>query len=70
MLKGIVAMYRKYLPPNPESDSFAEFIDGLDENTWNTIVDCVPAAIADPEPDVFSRFNEVKPRDLLDAAGW
>ncbi len=64
MLKSMVRMYRTYLPPNAESDAFADFIDSLDKPAWNRLVDNVPGAIASREPAAFGTFNAVTVADL------
>jgi glycosyltransferase involved in cell wall biosynthesis len=64
MLQGIAAMNRKYLPPNPEAEAFVTFIERLDENQWNQLVDNVPKAIATRNPQDFGHFDEVSPDDL------
>ncbi|MCP4357382.1 MAG: hypothetical protein GY796_05115 [Chloroflexi bacterium] len=64
MLKGMVAMYQKYLPPHPESDEFAAFIESLDEPTWQRLVDNIPAGIASREPAEFSQYHGVSVADM------
>ncbi len=64
MLKSMVAMYRRYLPPNPQSEAFAAFIESLDEDQWQTLVAHVPEPIAAREPYTFSEFDEVTVDDL------
>ncbi len=64
MLKSMVAMYRRYLPPNPRSNSFAAFIEGLDEDQWQTLVAHVPEPIASREPYTFSDFDAVTVEDF------
>ena len=64
MLKSMVAMYRRYLPPNPASDAFAAFIESLDEAQWHTLVEHVPEAIATREPYTFGDFAGVTVDDL------
>ncbi len=64
MLKSMVAMYRRYLPPNPASDAFAAFIESLDEAQWHTLVEHVPEAIAAREPYTFGDFDGVTVDDL------
>ena len=64
MLQSIVQMYRKYLPPNPEAEPFAHFIEDLDEATWNRLVDHVPQAIALRDPAEFGDFDRVRVSDL------
>lgn len=65
MLKAIAAMYRKYLPANPESDSFAEFVENLTEEQWNKLVDNVPAEIAERNPVDFDVYKEVSVEQIL-----
>ncbi len=64
MLKSMVAMYRRYLPTNPQSDAFAEFIESLDEDQWQTLVAHVPEPIAAREPYTFSDFDAVTVDDF------
>ena len=64
MLKGIAGMYRRYLPANPESDAFASFVEGLDEASWDRLVENVPQAIAEADPTTFADMNEVTVGDL------
>ncbi|SVD84474.1 uncharacterized protein METZ01_LOCUS437328 [marine metagenome] len=59
MLQSIAAMNRKYLPPNPETEAFVTFIEGLDETQWNQLVDNVPEPIASRDPQEFGHFDEV-----------
>jgi hypothetical protein len=64
MLQSIVKMYRKYLPEDPEAESFAQFIEALDEATWDRLVDHIPAAIATRDPAEFGDFSQVRVADL------
>jgi len=64
MLKSMVAMYRRYLPDDPNADRFADFITSLSEEEWQTLVDHVPAPIADAEPYTFSDFDGVTVADF------
>ncbi len=64
MLKSMVLMYKKYLQKNEEANSFANFIDSLDENKWNKLVDNIPQDITSREPAEFDKFNDVKVADL------
>ncbi len=59
MLQATAAMYRKYLPANPLSDEFADFIERLTEAQWQKLVDNVPEKIASGEPSTFDHFDEV-----------
>jgi len=64
MLRSMVAMYRTYLPATAAADAFADFIESLDEESWNRLVDNVPAPIAGGEPGTFSEFDGVSVEDL------
>jgi hypothetical protein len=64
MLKGMVAMYRKYLPPQAESDAFAGFIESLDEPAWRRLVADIPPGIVTREPAEFSAYHGVSVADL------
>ena len=64
MLQSIAQMYHKYLPPNPESEAFADFIEALDESGWNSLVRNIPPAIADRDPATFGDLNDVGVSDL------
>ena len=64
MLQSMVKMYHKYLPPQPEADAFAAFIESLDEAAWHRLVAQVPEAIAGREPLEFATFNGVTVADL------
>jgi len=69
MLKKMVLMYAKYLSENPESEEFANFIHELDQEKWNMLVDNIPEAIAEGDPNNFDNFNEVKVPELKEAIG-
>jgi hypothetical protein len=64
MLQSIVGFYRHYLPPKPESETFAAFIEGLDEESWNRLLDSIPAEIADADPTRFGDHAPVTTADL------
>ena len=64
MLKSVAKMYRKYLPPNPASDTFARFIESLDEAMWLRLVDNVPPQIVERDLAEFDNHNRVEVADL------
>jgi hypothetical protein len=64
MLQSIVGFYRHYLTANPESDTFAAFIEGLDEESWHRLVDSIPAEIAEADPAQFGDHAPVTVADL------
>ncbi len=64
MLKSMAAMYRRYLPPNPASSAFADFITSLSQEEWDELVTHVPAPIASREPYTFGEFDGVTVADF------
>ncbi|PID81842.1 hypothetical protein CSB20_00895 [bacterium DOLZORAL124_64_63] len=64
MLRAMVGMYRHYLPADPTADTFAAFLDGLDEAGWERLQDNIPAAIAERAPAEFVEFAGVSAADL------
>ncbi len=69
MLQAIVLMYRTYLPQNETADTFADFIDRLNEPAWVTLQEHIPVAITEREPAVFGEFASVSAAELSRAAG-
>lgn len=59
MLRALVRVYRTYLPPRPEADAFATFIEGLDEAAWQRLLEHIPEAIAGADPATFGTFDGV-----------
>ena len=64
MLRSIVGFYRHYLPANPDSEEFATFIEGLDEDSWHLLVDSIPAEIAEADPTQFGDQAPLSAADL------
>lgn len=64
MLKTMVKLYHKYLSQTLESDEFAEFIDQLDREKWDKLVENIPEEIAKGDPNDFDTFSNVKVSDL------
>lgn len=64
MLQSIVGFYRHYLTANPESDTFAAFIEGLDEESWNRLLDSIPTEIAEGDPNHFGDHAPVPAGEL------
>ncbi|RLD57796.1 MAG: hypothetical protein DRJ05_09110 [Bacteroidetes bacterium] len=69
MLKSTVKMYHKYLAETDEANEFALFIENLDREKWDRLVDNIPETIADGDPNDFDKFNVVKVSDLEAAIG-
>ncbi len=64
MLKAIAGMYRHYLEINAEGDAFADFVESLDEATWERLQDNIPAGIIDREPAEYGEYKGVTVEDL------
>jgi hypothetical protein len=67
MLQAVVAMYRKYLPSDPEADRLADMIESMTETEWTYLTEHVPAAIADGDPAKFERSRPVAVDELIGA---
>lgn len=50
MLQSIVAMYRKYLPREEQSEPFARLIESLTQESWHHLTEHAPTEIADSDP--------------------
>ncbi len=64
MLQSIVEMYRKYLQGTPGANEFADFIESLNQASFDQILHNIPREIANREPYEFSGFDGVKVRDF------
>ena len=69
MLQAIAKMYRRYLPVRADSERFAEFVDRLDQTSWERLLQNIPADITQREPIEFGRFAWVDAHELASAAG-
>ncbi len=65
MLKSIVKMYQEYIPANEKSESFAAFIESLDEDSFNKILDHIPEEITGREPSEFTQYDAISVADLI-----
>ncbi|RZV53528.1 MAG: glycosyltransferase [Deltaproteobacteria bacterium] len=68
MLKSLVCISEKYLPPNETAAGFSALIDSLDEEAWARLSSNVPLEIAEREPIEFDDYDEVTPEHLRAAA--
>ena len=64
MLKSIVKMYRKYFEKNSVREEFATFIEGLDEDSFHSLLDHIPQKLLDREPIEYTEYDEVTVADL------
>lgn len=65
MLKSIVKMQRKYFPDNIQAEKFANFIDGLDDSSFDKLLNNIPAGILEREPLEYSTYDGVSVSDLI-----
>jgi len=68
MLKSLVQISEKYIPPSETAAGFAALINSLDEDSWARLSGDVPAEIAEREPIEFDAYEAVTPDDLRKAA--
>lgn len=64
MLQSIVKMYKKYLPENKTSNEFAAFIESLDKESFDKLLNNIPEEIISREPYEFSDFDKVTVKDF------
>jgi hypothetical protein len=64
MLQSIAGMNRNYLLPYGQAEAFTTFVEALDENQWNQLVNNVPDPIASSDPLQFGHYNEISVDDL------
>lgn len=69
MLQAVAAMYRKYLPADPEFDALAELIEGMSEDEWQYLSQHVPEPIAEGDPLEFGSHRSVTVGELRDVVG-
>lgn len=64
MLKSIAKMNQRYFPGASASNEFVTFVESLDEDTFNRILERIPQKITDREPDAFTEYDEVRVVDF------
>ncbi|NNK87698.1 MAG: hypothetical protein HKO90_05405, partial [Flavobacteriaceae bacterium] len=64
MLKSIVRMNQKYFPDDNDHNAFAGFIESLDEETFQKILNEIPKEIVSRNPDEFTRYDGVQVTDF------
>jgi len=69
MLKQAAAMYCHYLEADPQAETFAAFIEQLDEARWQALLDHIPEAITSRDPATFGAFDAISAADLAAASG-
>ncbi|MCP4293649.1 MAG: hypothetical protein GY780_17620, partial [bacterium] len=68
MLQAIVGMYRHYLPADENNCRFADFVEGLDEASWERLQNAIPAGITDREPAEYVEYSGVSAEELRTAS--
>lgn len=69
MLQSIAKMYRKYIPPTENADTFASFIEELTEDQFHDLLNEIPDEITSRRPLEFATFDGVSVRQLKRAIG-
>lgn len=65
MLKSIVKMSKKYFSDMEKPNEFNSFIEALSQDDFEILLENIPAAIADRNPEEFTTYNAVKVADFL-----
>ncbi len=69
MLQSIVRLYRTSLPADPQSEAFAQLIEGLDADTFQRLVSNIPQELIGREPIEFEDFAGVSAQALASVVG-
>lgn len=64
MLKSMTKMYRKYLPQDRITDTFAELIENMKEEEWEMLLANIPDSIKDIEDSKISDFIDITAQEL------
>ncbi|NNF33746.1 MAG: hypothetical protein HKN68_06540 [Saprospiraceae bacterium] len=64
MLKAIVKMNKAYFPNDSESNEFVPFIESLNPESFNHLLDHIPEKITSREPKEFTEYDGVRVNDL------
>jgi glycosyltransferase involved in cell wall biosynthesis len=64
MLKAIAKIYRAYLPPDDIAQEYAGFIESMDGDNWQKLVENIPIEIDKRAPVEFGSYDEVTVSDL------
>ncbi len=57
-------MQKKYFNTEKENE-FTAFVTSLNDDSFNLLLQNIPEAITDKEPDSFTSFDGVKASDLI-----
>lgn len=65
MLKQIAKMYKKYFVENKISNEFASYIDSLNEEEFDKLLNNIPEKITNREPIEFTKYDKVRVSDFI-----
>jgi len=65
MLQSIAKMSVKYFPENSRNNEFVPFIENLNEKDFKYLLNHIPQAIVDREPDEFTEYDKVTVKDFM-----
>ena len=64
MLQAIAKMNRHYFPAVAKTNEFVGFIESLDEEAFNRILDKIPHSITEKNPDAFTEYDGARVADF------
>ncbi len=67
MLQSIANMQVKYFSDKQKDNDFVDFINSLDDNAFNQLLENIPEGITSREPDSFSDYTGISADDLKQA---
>ncbi|PID27729.1 MAG: hypothetical protein CSB55_08035 [Candidatus Cloacimonadota bacterium] len=67
MLKSIANMHVKYFSNDCRHNDFVDFVNSLDKNSFNRLLENIPSGITDREPDSFTDYAGVSVSELKNA---
>jgi hypothetical protein len=68
MLKQMAAMYRQYLPHDPLAETFAQFVESIDEEKWEQLLNNIPEVIQDITDTDIASFKGITADELSERA--
>ncbi len=64
MLKAIAKMQKKYLQGDNTNNPYVEFVESLDDEKFNKLLQNIPENITNKDPEMFSTFSGVTVEEL------
>ncbi len=67
MLKSIAAMQEKYFSDKENHNEFVDFVNSLEQESFERLLENIPQNIVNREPDSFADYSGVSANDLQDS---